>query len=280
MNIGRPPRTQTVPRRTTKPDRVSGQAGPQPTRLNRFLSMCGIASRRKADDLILGGHVSINDRITTDLGVKITPGVDRVFVDGAEASAFRSQSYLVLNKPKDTITTLSDEKGRRTVIDLVRTRQRVYPVGRLDRHTTGVLILTSDGEFANQLMHPRFGIPKTYHVRCDKSVSREHMQQIRRGMQLPDGMTSAATVRTLPGGKGKEVSITVHEGRNRQVRRMFEQLGYSVKALDRVSYGPITYEGLSRGAVRQLSPREILSLRRIAEGSNRSDTSSRLRELR
>ncbi|MDH4070796.1 MAG: rRNA pseudouridine synthase [Ignavibacteria bacterium] len=237
-----------------------------PVRLNRYLSMCGIASRRKADDMIEAGRVMLNGTVVKELGIRIRPGVDQIFVDGAEAVMVKEPQYLVLNKPKDTITTLSDEKGRRTVIDLIRSRERVYPIGRLDRNTTGVLLFTSDGSFAHQLMHPRFRIPKSYRVRCDNPVTREHMAMLRSGVRLSDGVTGPADIRSLPGGKGTEVGITIHEGRNRQVRRMFELLGYEVKSLDRVAYGPITYEGLIRGSVRKLTIREIRALRRLALG--------------
>jgi 23S rRNA pseudouridine2605 synthase len=169
-----------------------------------------------------------------------------------------------MNKPKDTITTLHDERGRSTVIDLVHSRDRVYPVGRLDRNTTGVLLLTNDGDFAHRLMHPRFEIPKSYEVTCDAPVSREHLRQLARGVPLEDGMTAPAAVAALPGGKGKEVGITIREGRNRQVRRMFEHLGYGVVKLDRVAYGPVTKAGLPRGATRKLTRTEVRELRRIA----------------
>lgn len=239
-----------------------------PVRLNRYLSMCGIASRRKADEMIEAGRVALNGTIVRDLGMKIRPGTDQVFVDGAQAVMVKEPQYLVLNKPKDTITTLSDEKGRRTVMDLVKSRGRVYPIGRLDRNTTGVLLFTSDGSFAHQLMHPRFRIPKSYRVRCDKPVTRDHLARLRAGVRLTDGVTAPADVRSLPAGKGTEIGITIHEGRNRQVRRMFELLGYEVKSLDRVAYGPITYEGMVRGSVRKLTTREIRALRRLALGDD------------
>jgi 23S rRNA pseudouridine2605 synthase len=233
-------------------------------RLNRYLSMCGVASRRKADELITAGKVSLNGAAVRDLGIKIDPGRDRVFVDGKQVVRLREPVYLVMNKPKDTITTLHDERGRSTVIDLVHSRDRVYPVGRLDRNTTGVLLLTNDGDFAHRLMHPRFEIPKSYEVTCDAPVSREHLRQLARGVPLEDGMTAPAAVAALPGGKGKEVGITIREGRNRQVRRMFEHLGYGVVKLDRVAYGPVTKAGLPRGATRKLTRTEVRELRRIA----------------
>jgi 23S rRNA pseudouridine2605 synthase len=188
--------------------------------------------------------------------------------------------YIVLNKPKDTITTLKDERGRNTVMDLINTRHRVYPVGRLDRNTTGVLLLTNDGEFANRLMHPRFRVPKSYKVRCTTAVTREHLAKLSTGMQLTDGMTEPAKVVPLPGSKGKEVGITIFEGRNRQVRRMFESLGYEVKGLDRVAYGPVTYDGLPRGAFRKLRPQEIRKLEELAGNENIAMTGPSVRRKR
>jgi 23S rRNA pseudouridine2605 synthase len=149
-------------------------------------------------------------------------------------------------------------------MDLIKSRHRVYPIGRLDRNTTGVLLLTSDGEFANLLMHPRFKISKSYRVRCETVVTREDIGKLRSGIELSDGKTEPAEAVLLPGGKGKEVGITIHEGRNRQVRRMFEALGNEVKSLDRVAYGPITYEGLPRGSFRKLQVQEVRSLRKLA----------------
>src|SRR5512140_3015196 len=142
-------------------------AGAAQVRINRYLSMCGIASRRKAEELVLEGKVEINHHVVTDLGTKVRPGVDKVFVNGSQAVQVHDYLYLVLNKPKDTITTLSDERGRTTVMSLVKSKQRVYPIGRLDRNTTGVLLLTNDGDFANHLMHPRFEVSKSYRVTMD-----------------------------------------------------------------------------------------------------------------
>ena len=233
-------------------------------RINRFLSMCGISSRRKAEELVLSGRVRVNDRVIGDLATKINPRRDRVFVDGQQVAHVHDYSYLVLNKPKDTITTLSDERGRHTVMEWVKSKRRVYPIGRLDRHTTGILLFTNDGEFAQNLMHPRREIPKSYHVTLDRAVAREHLRQLAAGIRLSDGMTSPAECFLIPGSKSKEVGVTVHEGRNREVRRMFEHFGYEVLKLDRVAYGPVSKEGLARGAVRKLSPAELRELRRLA----------------
>jgi pseudouridine synthase len=237
---------------------------PELIRLNRYLSMCGIASRRKADTLITAGKVEVNRNVITDLGTKINPGRDKVFVDGRQVTQVHDYVYLVMNKPKDAITTLSDERGRTTVMTLLRSKHRVYPIGRLDRNTTGVLLFTNDGEFANRLMHPRFEIPKSYQVTLETVVTRDDIEKLRKGVRLDDGKPAGGEVYVLPGGRGKEIGIIIHEGRNRQVRRMFESLGYDVKKLDRVAYGPVTKEGLARGASRSLSRTEVRALRKLA----------------
>lgn len=243
---------------------IGQQATGESIRLNRYLSMCGVASRRKADELIAGGEVSVNGAVVTELGTLVHPGKDRVFYNGKEVAAVDAPVYLVLNKPRDTITTSSDERGRTTVMDILHARKRVYPIGRLDRNTTGVLLFTNDGEFAHRLMHPKFKIPKAYLVTCDEAVSREHLDELRTGVRLERAMTAPAEVLVIPGGKGKEIGITIHEGMNRQVRRMFEVLGYDVRKLDRVAYGPITKEGLPRGASRALTPQEVRRLKTMA----------------
>ena len=233
-------------------------------RINHYLSMCGLSSRRKADWLIQNGKVEVNGQIITELGTKINPTIDKLFVDGNQVTRVYDFLYLVMNKPKDTITTLSDERGRKTVMSQVHARQRVYPIGRLDRNTTGVLLLTNDGEFANHLMHPKHEVQKSYRVTCETVVQRQHIEQLRRGIWLQDGETAPAVVHVLPGGKGKEIGIIVHEGRNRQVRRMFEHFGYTVRKLDRVAYGPITTDGLARGKTRPLTKREVQKLKLLA----------------
>jgi len=223
-----------------------------------------VAARRKAEELVITGNVAVNGRTITNLATRVTPGTDRVTVHGRPVSPRERKIYIVLNKPKDTITTVHDEKGRGTVMALIATRERIFPVGRLDRNTTGVLLLTNDGELANRLMHPRYGVRKSYRVTCDAPVRREHLHQLAEGVEIDGARTTPAHVVLLPGTKGKEVGITIHEGRNRQVRRMFEFLGYAVEKLDRVAYGPITREGLARGASRSLTRREVDELYRLA----------------
>jgi len=226
--------------------------------------MSGISSRRKAEELVLAGKVVINGAVVTDLATRVDPSRDSVFVSGAQALPARGLLYLVLNKPKDSITTLSDERGRTTVMSMIRTPERVYPVGRLDRNTTGVLLLTNDGDFAHRLMHPKFNVPKSYLVTCDRSVAHADMVRLRAGIDLEDGRTAPADVQPIPRGRGREIGITIHEGRNRQVRRMFEKLGYEVVRLDRVAYGPVTKEGIARGGTRSLTRNEVRSLKLMA----------------
>ncbi len=225
--------------------------------------MCGVSSRRKADQLVLDGKVEINRKIVRDLGTKIDPQKDKVYVEGKQIVQVHDYVYLAMNKPRDTITTMSDERGRQTVMKLLRSKHRVFPIGRLDRNTTGILLFTNDGEFANRLMHPKFKVPKSYLVTCETVVTREHVAELRKGMKLEDGMTGPADVYVIPGGKGKEIGIIIHEGRNRQVRRMFEKLEYEVKKLDRVAYGPVTKEGLARGATRSLTRSEVRALKEL-----------------
>jgi len=237
-------------------------------RLNRYLSMCGVASRRKADDLIAEGKVEVNGSRVLDLGTKVSPGHDHVAVDGKQVVQVHDHVYMVMNKPKDTITTAHDERGRTTVMDVLHSKRRVFPVGRLDRHTTGVLLFTSDGDFAHHLMHPRFEVSKIYHVACDKPVAQEHIAALRNGVRLEDGVTSPARVFVSPKSKGKELEVVISEGKNRQIHRMFESLGYNVKKLDRIAYGPVTIKGLPRGASRSLTKGELRKLREIARGES------------
>ncbi len=232
-------------------------------RLNKYLAAAGIASRRKADSLIQEGRVTVNRSAAIDLGVKIDPSKDKVFVDEKQVILLDAPVYIVLNKPKDCITTISDERHRTTVMEYVRVRERVFPVGRLDRKTTGVLLLTNDGEFANRLMHPRFGIAKAYIVTLETSITPEHVAALRKGVRLEDGKTKECEVHIIPGGRNKVVGIALHEGKNRQVRRMFEKLEYVVKKLDRVAYGDITLEGLRRGAWRYLTSHELRGLKKL-----------------
>ena len=242
------------------------QSGPAPlegeVRLNRFIAQAGLCSRRTADEWIAAGRVQVNGMPTTELGTKIHVNKDVVTVDGRPIHP-QALTYVVLNKPRDTITTTDDERDRRTVMDLLDKETRasgVVPVGRLDRDTTGVLLLTNDGELAHRLMHPRYEIEKLYQVEVDKPVTKQHLQELASGVELEDGIAKADQVGFI--GSSSVVGISLHEGRNRQIRRMFETLGYSVVKLDRVSYAGITTEGIRSGRWRELKPHEVNRLRR------------------
>lgn len=244
----------------------SDQRSAQTTvRLNRFLSQAGITSRRKADELITRGEIRVNGEIVRDLGIKIDPRKDLVYYHERQVAVVDDEhEYVVFNKPKDCITTLNDEKGRTTVLEYVKTRHRLFPVGRLDRNTTGVLLLTNDGDLAHRLMHPRYEFPKAYRVEVDRAVSYDDGKKLAEGIRLEDGVTSPAEVIFFPQSNRKIVGIVVHEGRNRMVRRMFEYLEYKILKLDRVGYGDITVDGLQRGEWRYLTKNEIGKLRRMA----------------
>jgi pseudouridine synthase len=225
-------------------------------RLNKFLAAAGITSRRKADELIREGVVKVNGRVVESLGVKIDPATDQVFVKGKQAVILDEPVYILFNKPNDCITTASDERGRTTVFDYVKFKRRIFPVGRLDRKTTGVLLLTNDGEFAQRLMHPRTEVKKSYQLTLDKPLLPQDAQKLAAGVQLADGMTEPAEVFAVPGGKNKVVGMVIHEGKNRQIHRMIESLGYAVEKLDRVGYAGISCEGLKRGEWRFLTKAE------------------------
>jgi 23S rRNA pseudouridine2605 synthase len=233
-------------------------------RLNKYLADAGVTSRRKADELISMGRVSVNNVKVNELGVKVDPYNDKIFVDGKQIVSLDRHVYIVFNKPKDCITTLHDERGRPTVMDYIKVRERIFPIGRLDRNTTGVLLLTNDGELANGLMHPRSEVKKAYRVTLDEPLSSENAEKLRKGIRLPDGITKTAEIIYIRGGKNKIIGIIIHEGRNRQVHRMFEAIGYAIKKLERVAFADITCEGLSRGGWRYLSNAELTSLRRLA----------------
>ena len=233
-------------------------------RLNKFIADTGECSRRKADELIQNGTVRVNGKVVTQLGVKIDPASDKVFVNEKQVSILDEPVYILFNKPKDCITTASDERGRTTVIDYVHLRQRVYPVGRLDRNTTGVLLLTNDGDFANRLMHPRYEIKKVYKVTLHEPLAPKDADVLTEGVRLSEGRTKPAEIFYLPRGKNKVIGVAIHEGRNRQVHRMFEALGYEIEKLDRVAYGDLTYEGLARGSWRFLTKQELYKLERIS----------------
>lgn len=233
-------------------------------RLNKYLADAGVCSRREADKLIASGAVKVNGKIVSELGTKVLPS-DKV-VCGGEALKREKLRYLVLNKPKDFITTTDDPFERKTVMKLVEKacQERIYPVGRLDRGTTGVLLFTNDGDLAKKLTHPKHGIRKIYHVILNKQLTKADLEKIATGMELDDGPIKVDKISWADEGKvKKEVGIELHSGRNRIVRRIFESLGYKVLRLDRVIFAGITKKDTPRGKWRMLSDTEVNMLKRL-----------------
>ncbi|MBN8701826.1 MAG: pseudouridine synthase [Bacteroidetes bacterium] len=232
------------------------------TRLNKYIANSGICSRREADSLITSGVITINGKTITELGYKVNHG-DVVRMNGEPIKPER-MAYVLLNKPKDYITTLDDPEGRRTVLQLLGNicSQRVYPVGRLDRNTTGLLLLTNDGELTQQLTHPKFGARKIYQVSLDKNLRQEDFDKIVEGFELEDGPIKVDSITYVQdAGSKKEIGIEIHSGRNRIVRRIFEHLGYDVVKLDRVFFAGLTKKDLPKGRCRLLSDKEISFLK-------------------
>ena len=233
----------------------------EPIRLNKFLANAGVCSRREADEFITAGVVSVNGQVVTELGTKIKRGDEVKFHD--QVVNIERKIYVLLNKPKDTVTTSDDPQARRTVMDLVKgaCEERIYPVGRLDRNTTGVLLLTNDGDLASKLTHPKYLKKKIYHVHLDKNLTKADMEQIAAGIQLDDGEIHADAISYTDENKKNDVGIEIHSGKNRIVRRIFESLGYKVVKLDRVYFAGLTKKGLRRGDWRYLTEQEVNFLR-------------------
>lgn len=226
-------------------------------RLNKYMSNAGICSRREADEYIQQGLVKVNGQVVTELGTKITHS-DVVEYDEKVVTP-ESKCYILLNKPKDCVTTSDDPNGRLTVMDLVKgaCSERIYPVGRLDRNTTGVLLLTNDGDLASKLTHPKFVKKKIYHVWCDRDISEDDMQRIADGIELEDGPIHADAISYATETDRNQAGIEIHSGRNRIVRRIFESLGYHVTKLDRVYFAGLTKKNLPRGRWRYLTQEEV-----------------------
>ncbi len=233
----------------------------EPIRLNKYLANAGVCSRREADDFITAGVVSVNGEIVTELGTKVKRSDTVLFHD--QLVSIEKKVYVLLNKPKDCVTTSDDPQNRKTVMDLVKgaCRERIYPVGRLDRNTTGVLLLTNDGELASKLTHPQFMKKKIYHVHLDKNVTAADMRLIADGITLEDGEIHADSIEYASETDRKQVGIEIHSGRNRIVRRIFESLGYHVTKLDRVFFAGLTKKNVRRGDWRFLTEKEVNMLR-------------------
>ncbi|MBO4598078.1 MAG: RNA-binding S4 domain-containing protein [Bacteroidaceae bacterium] len=230
-------------------------------RLNKFLANAGVCSRREADEFIQAGVVSVNGEVVTELGTKVKRSDEIKFHD--QPVNVEKKVYVLLNKPKDYVTTSDDPQARKTVMDLVKgaCKERIYPVGRLDRNTTGVLLLTNDGDLASKLTHPKFLKKKVYHVYCDKNVTSHDLEQIAAGITLDDGEIHADAISYASETDKKQVGIEIHSGKNRIVRRIFESLGYRVTKLDRVLFAGLTKKNLRRGDWRFLTEQEVNMLR-------------------
>ena len=271
-SFGERPYTKTLAPRKVREDALGGKGRKRPLpgkddgliRLNRYISNAGICSRRKADELIAAGVVSVNGEVVSELGYRVNPSKDVIRYNG-ETLKREKMVYVLLNKPKDYITTTDDPQERRTVMQLVEkaSKERIYPVGRLDRNTTGLLLMTNDGDLADKLSHPKTGITKIYQVELNKSLPQGDLNKIAFGLELEDGLIKPDAVSYVQGGTKREIGIQIHSGRNRIVRRIFEHLGYDVVKLDRVIYANLTKKDLTRGRWRYLDEKEIIQLKHL-----------------
>jgi 23S rRNA pseudouridine2605 synthase len=240
-------------------------AGAMP--LNKFIAHAGIAARREAAELVKKGHVKVNGELVTEPGHKVS-AKDDIKVNGKKIFLAKNLVYILLNKPKDYITTTDDPQGRKTVLDIIgrATQERVYPVGRLDRNTSGVLLLTNDGELAQKLTHPSNEVKKVYHVTLNKPLEKKDFDQILKGILLEDGPANVDVLAYTDTKDKTQVGVEIHSGRNRIVRRIFEYLGYDVKGLDRVVFAGLTKKNVDRGKWRFLSEKEVRDLKHFKKG--------------
>jgi 23S rRNA pseudouridine2605 synthase len=244
-------------------------------RLQRYLAASGIASRRRSEELIVAGLVRVNGRVVRELGTSVAAD-DVVEYGGRIVAPALEAAYIVMNKPLGVVTTMRDPEGRRTIVDVLRQHgceRRVVPVGRLDYDTDGVLLLTDDGALAHVLTHPRFGVEKTYRATLRGRLGPDQVARMQHGMKLDDGQAQPARLRVVAARRDtSSVDVTIHEGRNRQVRRMFEELGHPVVALTRLRFGPIGLGTLAPGELRDATPREVAALRVIADAAKAAST--------
>ena len=256
-----PGRRNAGPARRSK-DKAPRQPGGSTDgfRLNRYIARSGVCSRRQADDLIRQGHIRVNDRVVTEMGYRVTKG-DKVYYKDRLLTG-EKLVYLLLNKPRDFITTTDDPRNRKTVMHLVQRAcdERLYPVGRLDRNTTGLLMLTNDGDLSRKLTHPSQNVKKVYQVELNKPLAPADLHAVREGLPLEDGPATVDDIQVLP-GTGQAVGLEIHSGKNRIVRRIFEHLGYEVTRLDRVAFAGITKKNLPRGKWRHLTGQEVIRLK-------------------
>ncbi len=241
---------------------IKNPSGKEQMPLNKYLAHCGVTSRRDAIPLIQEGKVKVNGTVVTEPGFKVSES-DEVIFNGKKLFVTKNLVYILLNKPKDYITTTDDPQGRKTVLQLVKaaTTERIYPIGRLDRNTSGVLLLTNDGELTQKLSHPSYQITKLYEVKLDKPLSKTDFDKILHGIKLEDGLIKADSLAYADARDKSVIGIEIHSGRNRIVRRIFEHLGYDVKGLDRVMYANLTKKNVERGKWRYLSEKEVRLLK-------------------
>lgn len=238
----------------------TNESSSEAIRLNKYIANSGICSRREADNLISSGKIKVNGKVITEMGYKVMP--DDTVLYRNKIITKEKFVYLLLNKPKDTVTTLKDPQGRRTVMDIIRNAcsERIYPVGRLDRMTTGLLLFTNDGDLAKQLTHPGHQKRKIYHVELNRAFSQTELEQVKAGITLEDGDIAADDIAFLDDSKLR-IGVEIHSGKNRIIRRIFEHFGYTVVKLDRVYFAGLTKKNLPRGKYRFLSPKEISMLK-------------------
>ena len=270
FNSPRPERADKEPRTKAPVQRKPKTPPPTPKaydgtmRLNKYIANAGICSRREADKLIAAGSVSVNGKVVTEMGFQVHEG--DVVNYGGEVLRSERKRYFLLNKPKGYITALDDPQERKTVMMLIDSAcpERIYPVGRLDRNTTGLLLFTNDGDLARRLTHPSTGVYKIYHVEVDKAVTRDDMKKLLEGIELEDGPIHVDDIQYVEGANDKRiVGVALHSGKNRIVRRMFEHLGYSIHKLDRVVFAGLTKKDLPRGRYRELTEQEVGYLKMI-----------------
>jgi 23S rRNA pseudouridine2605 synthase len=256
-----------MPRRPTNPSKTRADAGAQGERLQKVIAQAGIASRRAAEKLIVEGRVRVNGRVVAELGTRVDPRRDRVSVDGRRIRGAARPRYYVVHKPRGVVTTTDDPQARRTVLDLVPARERLFPVGRLDAASEGLILMTNDGAVAQAMLHPSFEVPRVYQVSVDGRVDAATMSKLSAGIELETGeRTAPCEVRLLARDPARtRLEIRLTEGRRRQIRRMLEQVGHPVRRLLRVQFGPLHLRGLRPGEWRRLRGEEAAALDRMAE---------------
>lgn len=232
----------------------------EPMPLNKFIAHCGVSSRRDAAELVKQGKVEVNNERIREPGHKVT-AEDDIRINGKKINLAKNLVYILLNKPKDYITTTDDPAKRKTVLDLIRIKERIYPVGRLDRNTSGVLLLTNDGDLSQKLTHPSFEVKKVYHVSLDRPLEKKDFDKVLKGVMLEDGLAHVDVLAYADAKDKKQLGVEIHSGRNRIVRRIFEHLGYDVKNLDRVMFAGLTKKNIERGKWRFLSEKEVRGLK-------------------